>query len=101
MTEHTKTPWRVIGGTCIFSSGDEKRLLAYTEEGKAFDISKFYEARANAAFIVRACNFHDEIIASAESLIYEMNGPDGELPTLAEREAMKRLQQVINRALEV
>jgi len=39
----------------------------------------------------------DELLKAAKKLIHEMSGPDGPLPTFAEREAMKRLQQTIDK----
>lgn len=81
MTEHTKTPWVV----------DEVR----TQSGRAFRIGSgemlragkgcciIYddhpgnpdnERAANAAFIVRSCNAHDELVAALKPLVF--SSPD-------------------------
>ena len=72
MTEskHTPGPWKVIGGTCIFAGADdETRLLAHTEEADEFEVVGFWETRANAAFIVRACNVHDELLEALQAIL--------------------------------
>jgi hypothetical protein len=63
--EHTKTPWKIIGGTVIMTDDKSENVIGSTLESN----SRFYETRANAAFIVLACNLHDELLAALELLV--------------------------------
>jgi len=72
MTKHTETPW-VADGRLICRTDNHMNEIA--------DICGFDDAHpdrmveknidedeANAAFIVRACNAHDELVAALEAL---------------------------------
>jgi hypothetical protein len=89
MAEHTKTPWRLdfleihdrrYGLNGIVSADDESRLLikgsggaeSYTRFIAKFD--KAVEDEANAAFIVRAVNLHDDLVAALRK-IAAIDGP--------------------------
>ena len=69
--EHFPLPWR-----------HENGLVKAVSHGKWFTVvrggSKFTPdgVKANAAFIVRACNSHDELVAALESMMPERIGYD-------------------------
>lgn len=66
MSNHTKTPWR--------TGGEQNPTIIYDGDGWAVASTAVvhvrknakYEADANAAFIVRACNAHDELVAALD-----------------------------------
>jgi len=66
MTEHTKTPWRVSPDWCDIES-------FHTDDNTVqFGICQLYadeSSRANAEFIVKACNNHDALVRALERLI--------------------------------
>ena len=77
MPKHTPGPWYAVTGDRAVTIGaailGEHAPLAtvdYTEEN----------AQANAAFIVRACNVHDDLLAALREL--EAFGEREELPTV-------------------
>lgn len=67
MTKHTPTPWNVNGGmrpgikTVYADSGSICEMTNSQAHSDA-------EQEANAAFIVRACNNHDELVSALENL---------------------------------
>lgn len=81
-TKHTPTPWRVVSGTLIKDElmpfdRDERdtSLIASTGGQAASD-----KAQANAAFIVRACNSHEQLMAltrRAQAILAAYLPPDG------------------------
>jgi len=60
-TQHTPTPWRAIGFTIESHDYDHELVCRVSKSGGGTRIE------ANAAFIVRACNAHDELVAALES----------------------------------
>jgi hypothetical protein len=64
---HTPTPWKVIGGTIILSGDERKRWIGEVPPS-ASDFGDFEEDRANARFIVIACNTHDELLVALKNL---------------------------------
>jgi len=60
---HTKTPWEVCHDGLSICEPDG-HLLSTQVEGLTEK-----EARANAAFIVRAANCHDELVAALQTLV--------------------------------
>lgn len=58
--EHTPTPWKA-SGNAVFRDG---HCLAMT----GTDIWMPEVEEANAAFIVRACNAHDDLVAALEAV---------------------------------
>lgn len=62
--KHTKTPWRYELGTKTIRSCKENYWLASMD---SFDGA--INGEANAAFIVRAVNSHDELLASLEKAV--------------------------------
>lgn len=75
-TAHTPTPWLLEDGT-LRAAGEETRLVADVAiYGRLSD-----EGKANAAFIVRACNSHNDLVAALRAIQEIENkeyGPDWE-----------------------
>lgn len=83
-TQHTATPWRVVNGIFIrdeimpFDRDDRDTALIATASG----YGTIARDEANAAFIVRACNSHNQLVAALtealatidDYLAYEHNG---------------------------
>ena len=75
MTEHTKTPWNIENQTVIVKEGPETNddgiplttVLATIVDGRDNALSNS-ENKANAAFIVRACNAHEDLITILDKL---------------------------------
>lgn len=66
MTQHTRTPWRTDPDYCNdIQTSDGKLTIAsiWHEEGGPW-LPPLEEAEANAAFIVRACNAHDDMLSA-------------------------------------
>jgi len=74
MVEHTKTPWKSSGIVITSGNGSKLVALACDKPDGAFPTEL---NRANAAFIVRACNVHDELYAALEAAI-NWRGLDGD-----------------------
>jgi len=73
--EHTKTPWKTDAHLHIVCG--ETSPMGYQSGcylGKIFDdcIGKKTQARANAEFIVRACNCHDELAEALDIALLAM-----------------------------
>jgi hypothetical protein len=74
MAEHTKTPWKIAGAVHIYSPGEGggnvcsmsdprvSTVVGYTDV--ALDSKDADEAYANAAFIVRCVNAHDDLVSA-------------------------------------
>jgi len=79
MTRHTPTPWRLSPESPRIIKPDYSRCLIASAMGHPN--SGFYpsdeEADANAAFIVVACNAHDELVATLSRLVAESTHHDG------------------------
>lgn len=66
--QHTPTPWHVVNGSLIkdelmpFDRDERDTVLVATTAGTA----TAEVAEANAAFIVRACNSHEQLVAVAK-----------------------------------
>ncbi len=66
MTEHTKLPWKVVkDGTALVIYSDEYDIVGVVDTSSNQD-------KANAQFIVLACNAHKELLAELESAINDM-----------------------------
>lgn len=72
--KHTQTPWRVTDGTTIKEDSrpiSEDGVLIASACG--YSNSGFFpsdeEGLANAEFIVRACNAHDELVAALQRFV--------------------------------
>lgn len=83
MSKHTPTPWRVItkraATTKVEIYGDvvtKVAVVPYTPFRKDKPVARnallrpeYLEGRANAAFIVRAVNCHEELVAALETTL--------------------------------
>lgn len=70
MGEHTPTPWR-IEVVESSSSGDPVELIVCGTDWEIAQIELGEEdnlCRANAAFIVKACNSHDALVKALEAI---------------------------------
>lgn len=83
MAGHTKLPWEVVGAShvvsfgkaggniCSMSSPRRERSVEY-HASKIGD-KDFREACANAEFIVRAVNCHDDLLAACKAFVEPWN----------------------------
>lgn len=71
--QHTPTPWEVSGdaGDYIRPAGIRTAPLAMTLDSCTYGPIIY---RANAEFIVNACNCHDELVAACEAIDRAPNG---------------------------
>ncbi len=76
-TNHTPTPWEVVAHTSIFSELRTTRPMQMIASVPDDDIA---QAKANTAFIVRACNSHDALVAAGKSLIDWMDNQPQDTP---------------------
>lgn len=65
---HTPTPWETFstrsnGEVCIYDKRKPHQLVA-----SAIQSDREYTAADNAAFIVRACNAHDDLLAACKAI---------------------------------
>lgn len=74
MSKHTPTPWN-FGTTAphqrIILGGDNRRYICNVQihqTPRANGLLDEDEREANAAFIVRACNAHDELLAVCKEI---------------------------------
>ena len=70
MSEHTPTPWTIHSAHGLCIARDERIICDFAP--RADDLCPRpggYEQYANALFIVRACNCHDELLAVCRALI--------------------------------
>lgn len=93
MSKHTPVPWFSLSGGYISASvGPDwySKLVARTQSAIEED------GRANAAFIVRACNAHDDLLeACKEAAEWLESGANGDAWALA---PAKTLRAAIARA---
>ena len=69
MSDHTPTPWKltIVGGSyCAthYVEGANSEVIAIIDRDVDEPTNK-----ANAAFIVQACNSHDELVAATKELL--------------------------------
>ena len=63
MTEATQRPWGYV-----HHKGLDQHLVGATLENVAIVEDRFYNAKENAEFIVKAVNNHDALVAAIEKL---------------------------------
>lgn len=84
--KHTPTPWHVqpIGGQRYIEAQGPK-FICDMQADQCENPAEVEEMQANAEFIVRACNCHEELVQVLESVvrILEHNCPDAALPAIA------------------
>lgn len=93
MTEpkHTPTPWKSddIGQIHAFERGLVAKVLE-----RDTDADQYFVEKANAAFIVRACNAHDELVAAIKLARAEIGVFD---PLF--HEGIARIDRILHQAL--
>jgi len=67
-TNRTNGPWRLVGNSIYSVTGTCITETQWGEVGHVQYPHKAAEATANAAFIVEACNAHDELVAQRDAL---------------------------------
>jgi len=87
---HTPTPW-TNNGDCLTAANGERYLLYFPvdnharmaqstdPESAAFGKALLREDGANAAFITRACNAHEALVAALEDAVERLARVDAEL----------------------
>jgi hypothetical protein len=82
-SRHTPGPWRVNSGhgELWIESVKHGRVICAFEKHRTGQYTE--QDGANAEFIVRACNAHDELLAACEALISQYDAPGG--PALTEQ----------------
>lgn len=80
-TKHTPTPWNVEGrgnakARCFIEAGEFRIVECVTRDHDA-----------NAAFIVRACNAHDDLVAALREAHSALNGAPNTLGLHSQIEA--------------
>ncbi len=74
MTKHTPTPWVVANGVNIIKIGDKENGHVNALIATAEQVNVGLEAVQNAAFIVRACNAHDELVNVLDEYLNKTDG---------------------------
>lgn len=67
-TFHTPTPWYAFEQEAAYDPREKQQVIAWEANGATLAITGGYnpaEQRANAAFIVRACNSHADLLKAA------------------------------------
>ena len=72
MTTHTPTPWFVHNDTAIATEFDNGGRVADAAKGISVDgdYCMTETSKANAEFIVKACNHHNDLVQLAESVLF-------------------------------
>ncbi|MGA2607196.1 MAG: hypothetical protein ABSH01_07030 [Terriglobia bacterium] len=95
-TPHTPLPWKASdSGTGIWSAGEplgKNKIIAICS-CDAVSRPKD-ENTANAAFILRACNSHYELMEALEHLVKAIGFADINDPGISTDEALKAIQNV-------
>lgn len=65
MTEHTATPWETNGDMMVYPKGTPEHWRK--QRGHCVAVIPYNPA--DAAFIVRACNAHDDLLAACKALV--------------------------------
>lgn len=111
--KHTRTPWKVLPDTHKIGGHPNHlfRFIAtanWTEDDGDFSttgeiIAKLTDSQniaANASFIVRACNAHDDLLAACEALSRRMDAwaRCGNPPQHEDKAAMSMARAAIRKA---
>jgi hypothetical protein len=65
MTQHTPTPWEIeaISGDLVLAAVGDECVIAYLPPNP--------NRAANAAFIVRACNAHEQLVEALQAAVQQ------------------------------
>jgi len=91
MTKHTETPWTLSEPQAVH--GIETYEIHWSADGEC--VAEIVHGKDDAAFIVRACNAHDELVAALEALVRDYEEFDkyptsDEHPLYAARNALAK-----------
>ena len=70
MSEHTKTPWEVLGVVDMFISTEDGAIIADVSGS----VTSHEEDRANAKHICHCVNHHDNLVEALEKIANEPLG---------------------------
>lgn len=68
VSEHTPTPWQTKEGHSVVSILSDTGIRIATTDGTPYYKSVGELDKANAAFIVKAVNSHDDLVAALQAL---------------------------------
>ena len=72
--EHTTTPWEVF---TRFNGGTKELMIVDAVEGESdliATLSTNLRAEGDAAFIIKACNAHDELLSTLKTTLAVLEG---------------------------
>ena len=75
--KHTPTPWNYSSGMVWAGRGEE---IAVARAARDDEATSPCERDANAEFIVRACNAHDELLEALRSIVVDADRLIAETP---------------------
>ena len=89
MSPHTPGPWRSAGGSVYLDRDglDMLTVVAKCPRRQHSPVIRKADAEANAAFIARACNAHEDLLAALEFAYLRLSVPDREIIGPAIRKA--------------
>lgn len=93
-TKHTPTPWRhkqLAPAKDAFGGGYYELMGGPYRIGEVSNLNGYEQNAANAAFIVRAVNHHDGLVASVRELLEVLDSMGGPLHGVVARHARARL----------
>jgi hypothetical protein len=102
MSEHTPTPWELFEVNDTIAIKNPRHKSSHNEIvfWTGFDASHYpKQARANAAFIVRAVNSHDALIERAENALECLRNAHDQLIEYPELESLRITINVQCRAI--
>lgn len=67
--KHTPTPWHVVNGTQI-----RDELMPFDKDESCTALIATAGSEHDSEFIVRACNSHDQLVASLKEMTEEFEG---------------------------
>ena len=70
-TKHTPTPWKSNSMEIFTDAGKTSKRIAFATGYAQGDQNTLDEIRANAAFIVKAVNMHDELVEALQEWLDE------------------------------
>lgn len=77
MNKHTPTPWKVHSARIVASKKRDKNDVYTIAQVMCFCSGEFngVEQKANAAFIVKAVNRHDDLVGALDEALEYFTGP--------------------------
>ncbi len=100
--KHTPTPWRharAVSGHQAIYDADGKELLVRFGEGQDEFWKQPKNAKANAAFVVRAVNAHDGLVAALKNVAMDMESMRQDAQSASVRHCASESLKLIKAAL--